>query len=172
MRMPILAAAAALSTALAARGDSVESPRPAPNCALSALRDAEHYEVRQFRGEVLWLDFWASWCAPCAEALPFLDDLQKEFGARGLVVLAVNLDEEPAAAEAFLDRHPVGLRLGADPAGTCPRLFGVEAMPAAYLIDRRGFIRGVHLGFRAGEVTGLRAQVQALLDEEGAGEGE
>jgi thiol-disulfide isomerase/thioredoxin len=156
-----------LACALASPAAAIEPGDRAPNCRLGAVADDARYELEQFRGAVLWLDFWASWCEPCKESFPFLDDLDREFRARGLTVLGINLDEELDDARGFLAGHPVGFAQAADPSGQCPRLFGVRGMPAAYLIDRRGFVRHMHYGFRAGEVPRLRGLVEALLAEEG-----
>lgn len=120
-------------------------------------------ETGQLHGRVVYLDFWASWCGPCAQAFPFLNALQMEFGERGLVVVGVNVDETPADALRFLQQIPAAFAVGADPAGTCPRAFGVEAMPSSYLIDRSGVIRYVHFGFRAGDAPDLRRRVDQLL---------
>jgi thiol-disulfide isomerase/thioredoxin len=162
--------ACAVALAYAAQATAVEPGQPAPNCALGAVAGAERYELSEFQGSVLWVDFWASWCGKCADAFAFLDDLDRELGAQGFRVLGINLDEERQDAMSFLAKHPVGFAQAADPDGVCPRRFGVEAMPAAYLVDRRGFVRHVHLGFRAGETESLRALVQALIAEEHADE--
>lgn len=114
-------------------------------------------------GKVLYLDFWASWCASCAKSFPFLNALAEELGDRGVVV-AVNLDENPADARAFLARHPVRFPVLFDPGAQCARAFAVEGMPATYLIDRLGQVRYRHLGFRPGEARALRAKALELAD--------
>lgn len=161
---------AALALAPAVRAPAVEPGGEAPNCALRALGDETRVELKDLRGSVLWVDFWASWCGQCKESFPFLDDLHAQLGARGLQVIAVNLDEEPAQARDFVSRHGVGFAQLVDPEARCARLFGVQAMPAAYLLDRRGIVRHVHAGFRAGEADGLRRRVEALLNEDAGGE--
>jgi hypothetical protein len=83
-----------------------------------------------------------------AEAVPFLNDLDRDFGARGLAVLGIDLDEDRQDALDFLAKYPAEFEQAADAAGDCPRSFGVETMPASYLIDRQGMIRYVHAGFR------------------------
>lgn len=138
----------------------------APACTAADAGSAPPFDPARFRGRVVYVDFWASWCAPCAEAFPFLDALQRESGAAGLQVLGIGLDERPEAARRFLERHPVGFAITADASGRCPRLFGVEAMPSSYLVDRRGRVRHVHRGFRAGDVPELRRRVRQLLDED------
>jgi len=160
-----LACCATVALALGTRAEPV-IPRVAPSCALMSIGTSERFDLERFRGNVLWVDFWASWCGPCAEAFPFLDDLERELGARGLRVVAINVDENVDDAREFVSRHPVAVALASDPSGTCARAFGVPAMPAAYLVDRRGAIRHVHTGFRAGEAEALRGVVRALLAEE------
>jgi thiol-disulfide isomerase/thioredoxin len=161
--------AAALALALLANRSGEQVGRAAPDCALTELGGEQPIDLARYRGQVLWLDFWASWCGSCAESFPYLNGLQREFGARGFQVLAVNLDEEPRDAQAFLALHPARFALAADASGRCPRDFGVERMPTAVLIDRAGVIRHVQPGFRAGEAEALRARVAALLAE-GAGD--
>jgi thiol-disulfide isomerase/thioredoxin len=119
--------------------------------------------LEKLRGKVVYLDFWASWCKPCAVSLPALDQLRKEFPAEDFVVLAVNVDSDPAVARTFLSRRPVGYPSVADPEGQIPVRFGVETMPTSFLIDRNGVIRRVHRGFRASDVPELRAAIQELV---------
>jgi thiol-disulfide isomerase/thioredoxin len=150
---------------LASPSRGVETGDVAPECVLKPLRDASPDEIARLRGHVVWIDFWASWCAPCAEAFPFLDALDRDFRDRGLRILAIDLDEDPADVAAFLERHQVSFALAADPTGECPRRFGVEGMPSSYLVDRKGVVRHVQRGFQAGEAEELRRRVEELLAE-------
>ena len=156
---------AACALALVAAAPAAAAEREAPDCALRAVDGSRDYSLREWRGRVLWVDCWASWCGSCAEAVPFLNDLEREFGAHGFAVLGINLDEEPADALEFLGKYPAEFAQASDAEGVCPRSFGVETMPAAYLIDRSGVIRHVHPGFRPGEAPGLRARVRELVGE-------
>ena len=160
----IVALACALYSPVRAAGPG----STAPICVLKSLGEESPINMGQFKGKVVYVDFWASWCPPCARSFPFMNDLDREFRDRGLQVLAINLDEKPEDARAFLAKHPVSFALAADPSGQCPRDFGVRGMPSSYLVDRQGMIRHVHLGFRAGEAEKLRALVEQLLTE-GAG---
>lgn len=137
----------------------------APACALSPLTTPEAVDIRQLRGKVVYVDFWASWCGPCAQAFPFMNSLDREFRERGLQIVGINLDEHQADAHRFLAKHAVSFRLAADPGGDCPRRFGVRAMPSSYLIDRNGVVRYEHVGFRIGETGGLRQVLEQLLAE-------
>lgn len=161
--------AAALCALLFVAGDAVLAStvgQPAPACELHPLQGSQRVALDGFRGNVLYIDFWASWCRPCAKSFPFLNAIDEEFRDRGLRVLGVNLDEHAAQAEQFLAKFPARFALAADPSGRCPRAFGVAAMPSSYLIDRKGIVRHVHSGFRPEDAAKLRDMVQRLLSEE------
>jgi peroxiredoxin len=158
---PVLAAAAGAS------GGAVG--QPAPVCELQPLGGSPPVDMRQFRGKVLYVDFWASWCSPCKKSFPFMNALDDEFRDRGLQVLGINVDEDAGSARAFLSRYPASFVLGADSSGRCPRAFDVQAMPSSYLVDRKGIIRYVHLGFRPGQAEQLRRVVEQLLADESDG---
>lgn len=142
-----------------------EEMPPVPSCALKQMDSDEPFDLHRFRGKVLYVDFWASWCGPCVKSFPFLNALHHEFGEQGLEMVGINLDENPEDAAAFLARHPAGFRIAVDPDKDCPREFGVQGMPTSYLVDRQGTIRFTHLGFRPGQAGQLRAWVEQLLNE-------
>jgi thiol-disulfide isomerase/thioredoxin len=136
---------------------------PAPQFRAPALVGDGAVSLAEQRGKVVYLDFWASWCGPCATSLPLLDALRKEFAPGDFTVVAVNVDRDPDAARRFLERRPVGYPSASDPQGAIPPRFGVETMPTAYLIDRSGVIRHVHRGFRRGDLPALRERIAALV---------
>ena len=117
-----------------------------------------------YRGKVVYLDFWASWCAPCQAALPALEQLRKEFPADQFQVIAVNVDQDPEKALRLLEKHKIGYPSAADPEGRLPETFGLKTMPTSYLIDRDGVVRLVHPGFRSSDVEGLRKQIRTLVE--------
>lgn len=123
--------------------------------------------VKPYAGKVVYLDIWASWCGPCRQSMPFMASLQQRFGARGLEVVAVSIDTETAALDAFLAKHHPGVTIGHDPEGVLPRTLAVEGMPTALLIDRTGVVRRIHGGFRADDAAALEAEVERLLGAEG-----
>lgn len=135
-------------------------------CPLTKLSNsAQPVELKSFSGKVLYIDFWASWCPPCAKSFPFLNELQQQYAQQGLQVIGINLDEEPEDAEKFLVQFPAKFTLASDLTKQCAENLGVAAMPSSYLIDRKGVIRHIHLGFRAGETEELRTLVKQLLAE-------
>jgi thiol-disulfide isomerase/thioredoxin len=167
-RIAWLVAAVALAIAPGAHGGAVGGP--APSCTLAPLAGAVPAPagIDALVGKVVWVDFWASWCTSCAESFPFLDALDADLRDRGLVVLGINLDRDPADAREFLARHPAGFLQASDAGGRCPRAFGVAGMPSSYVIDRDGVIRLELRGFRPGEAREARGVVEALLSERAA----
>lgn len=142
----------------------------APDCQLSALAGGTGSSLKAFAGQVLYVDFWASWCGPCVQSFPYMNQLHREFGDKGLKVIAINLDEDPNDARGFLAQHPAEFLVAADPSGTCPTAFGVKAMPSTFLVDRNGIVRDVHLGFRPGEAQQSRSLVERLVQNPGSRE--
>ena len=120
-------------------------------------------DLAQFRGRVVYLDFWASWCAPCRESFPWMNRMQGQFGRDGLFVVAVNVDHEHADAERFLRKHPAQFRIVYDPDGLLPEKFGVRGMPTSFLIDRNGHVQSRHEGFMLKDRDALTQQIRALI---------
>jgi len=147
---------------LAHAGTALEHGDAAPGFSAPGL-DGGRVTLADHRGKVVYVDFWASWCGPCAQSLPALDALRREFPADEFQVIAVNVDSDAAKAKAFLARRPVGFPSALDPKGAIPERFGLETMPTSYLIDRRGVVRHVHRGFRPGDEAVLRERIQALI---------
>lgn len=166
MVRPCLAAVLLLSTQAAlavAVGDAV------PGCALSPLGETKTSDFSQYHGKVVYVDFWASWCGPCAKSFPFLNELHGQFKDQGLQIVGVNLDENPAEAKDFLAQNPAQFTILADVSKQCAKDFAVKAMPSSYLIDRNGKVHHVHLGFRPDESKELRQIVEKLLSDKVAG---
>jgi cytochrome c biogenesis protein CcmG, thiol:disulfide interchange protein DsbE len=132
---------------------------------LTLSAQAAPLELSAYRGKVVLLDFWASWCNPCRQSFPWMGTIAQEYAAQGLVVVAVNVDRERALADDFLHDNPAQFKIVYDPQGEVARQFQFKDMPTSYLIDRTGHIRFVHPGFyreRAGEYL---SQIRTLLDE-------
>jgi len=134
-----------------------------PACRLTSMDGSHPLDLGELRGTVLYVDFWASWCTPCAKAFPFMNQLDRELKHQGLRVVAVNLDEERSDAEKFLARHSANFTVVTDRKFQCAKGFDVQAMPSSYLVDRAGIIRHVHLGFRSSDSEQIRRLVKQLL---------
>jgi len=135
-----------------------------PVCNLKNFADEAVLQLAQ-PGKVLYVDFWASWCPPCAQSIPFLNEVQAQYKDKGLEVIGINLDENKTDADAFLKTHPIKFTIASNPDTQCPEVFGVQAMPSSYLIDRTGKIRHIQLGFHSAETDEIRQKVQKLLAE-------
>lgn len=136
----------------------------APAFALPALDGGGQLDLAKYRGKVVWLDFWASWCPPCLSSLPELEKLRTQMPAKDFQILAVNLDKDPRKAVSFLKKNPVGYPNASDPEGKLPEKFGLQTMPTSYLIDRDGTIRLVHEGYRSGDIDTIRREVRKLVE--------
>ena len=159
----IAAAVAGAAVAIGASARGADS-RPAPNVALETA-DGSTVRLDAFRGKVVLVDFWASWCVPCKTSFPALDALYREYESRGLQVLAVNLDERRRDADAFLREHPHTMPVLFDPHGEAPKAFGVKGMPTSFVIDRAGTIRFTHMGYSANIGQQYRQEIDLLLSE-------
>lgn len=139
----------------------------APAIALPAIdaRGAVSTDVLrldELRGQVVVMDFWATWCGPCRQSLPAIERVHRRHAGRGLAMVSINTDD-PAEARAMFERMSVTLPLYLDN-GTAADLYKVSTIPHLVVIDRRGIVRYVHRGF-SGE-RALDAQVRELLDQD------
>jgi thiol-disulfide isomerase/thioredoxin len=156
-----------LSAAPGVQATTVTGGQAAPVVDLPNLpADGKNTQLSSFRGKVVYLDFWASWCGPCRLSLPRLNTLWKELGEQGFEVLAINVDEFEEDALEFLEQFPVDYRVVRDETGATPEAFGILGMPTAFIIDRQGVVREVHQGFRKSDTDKIRAVLLELLEEE------
>jgi cytochrome c biogenesis protein CcmG, thiol:disulfide interchange protein DsbE len=133
--------------------------------ALPSLEGVE-LTLASLRGSVTLVDFWATWCVPCRDSFPFYAELLERYGERGFEVVAVSVDTDRPALERFIARERLPFRVVVDASHEAVRTFQPEGMPASYLLDRRGVVRYVHVGFAPEDREGVEAQVRVLLDEE------
>lgn len=122
------------------------------------------FDLSQYRGKVVYLDFWASWCAPCKLSFPFLQKLQAYYAGRNFVILAVNVDHDRAKADAFLRAAGGNLPIVYDTTGVIARTFNVKAMPTSVVIGTDGRVRYVHSGFFPDQMPLYQAHIAELLN--------
>lgn len=123
-------------------------------------------DLAEYRGKVIVVDFWASWCVPCRRSFPWLDQMQRKYADEGLVVIGINEDDVPGDAQAFLRAFPVGFRIVTDRDGALAKQFDLVAMPSSYVVDRNGEIAARHLGFKTGLTEEYEATLKRLLGPE------
>jgi thiol-disulfide isomerase/thioredoxin len=120
-------------------------------------------DAAALKGKVVVVDFWASWCAPCKRSFPWWNEMQAKYGARGLQVVAVNVDKHRADAEAFLARSAARFAVAFDAEGETPKRFQVRAMPTSFLIGTDGRVLLRHEGFKDDDRAALEAAIVAAL---------
>ena len=135
-----------------------------PDITLATLSGAPLH-VADLKGQVVLLDFWASWCIPCRKSFPAVDALHRELKPRGLEVVAVNVDEQQKNADAFLAKYPHTMTVALDPRGNAARAFDLQAMPSTLIVDRAGRIRYTHQGYSEKTIGQFRSEVLQLLAE-------
>jgi thiol-disulfide isomerase/thioredoxin len=134
---------------------------PAPAFTLDG-RDGP-VTLAAYKGKFVYIDFWASWCAPCKRSFPWMAQLQKRFAADGLQVLAVNVDARRADAERFLAANPPGFTVAFDAKGATPRQYAIKGMPSSVLVDPDGVVVYQHAGFNEDAAAEIEAHVRAAL---------
>lgn len=141
----------------------VKAEPQAPEFALPELNGERVYALQDYRGKVIYLDFWASWCGPCRQSLPALNVLHKEMAGRDFEVVAINLDENPRDALQFLQQYPVDYTILVDRSGETPRAYELTGLPTSVLIDQRGVLVASFEGFDPAHLVKLRRAIDILL---------
>jgi thiol-disulfide isomerase/thioredoxin len=143
---------------------SVAAGDTAPACSAHLLDGGRPVSLADYRGKVVYLDFWASWCAPCRESFPFMNELQGDLGDKGLQILGISVDKTADEAHRFLAHYPAKFTTALDTAAACPSAFRLEGMPSSYIIDRTGVVRAVHIGFHDSDRSEIRSKVLEILN--------
>lgn len=127
--------------------------------------NAAELDLSAYRGKVIYLDFWASWCTPCRLSFPWMNGIQQSYGRNGLVVIAVNVDHDRALADAFLRAGAPGFKIVYDPNGDIASQYNFRDMPTSVLIGRDGKVRFTHDGFFPAKEGAYAADIVALLNQ-------
>ncbi|WP_086481559.1 TlpA family protein disulfide reductase [Oceanospirillum sanctuarii] len=166
-----LVAAGIALTVLSAQAAASEL-KPAQQAQLAPMTQVSLPNVKgglaslaDFKGKVVLVDFWASWCGPCRQSFPWMNQLQNQYKSDGLEVVAINLDQEADLAAEFLQEVPAQFTVLLDTDAQLPGEYGVMGMPSSYLIDRNGKIRAQHIGFHSDRVKDYEDTIKALLAE-------
>ena len=120
-------------------------------------------KLAKYQGKVVYVDFWASWCGPCRQSFPWMNEMQARYGARGLQIIGVNVDARSEDAKQFLNVNPARFAVAFDPQGATPRAYGIKGMPSSVLIGPDGKVMMSHTGFREADRAELEAKIQAAL---------
>lgn len=143
---------------------AVNAKEPAPDFTLKS-KDSGNIRLAEQRGNIVMVNFWASWCGPCREELPKMEELYLEYQDMGFEILAVNVDDEASKADILLNDIEVSFPVLYDTSGDVSKLYDVNAMPTTVIIDRDGNQRLLHLGYRAGDEKKYEKAVKLLMRE-------
>ncbi len=149
------------ATALASSGLTGQS---APDFALKSST-GENLRLSEYRGDVVMINFWATWCGPCRQEMPLLDELYERYGRVGFNLLGVNIDDDSRRAMQMIDELGVSFPVLFDARKEVSKLYNVDAMPVTVLVDREGNVRYVHQGYKPGYEEMYLDQVRSLLRE-------
>ena len=142
-------------------GAGLMADQPMPDLTLRPMNGRGQIRLASLRGKVVLLDLWASWCPPCREELPLLDDLSMRLRGQGVEIIAVSVDEDRAAADELLRQRPRWhLTLAHDP--SVADLLKPPTMPSSYVIDARGRLQDINAGFEPGDIHRLEARLRQL----------
>ncbi len=134
---------------------------PAPDFKLEGQK--KQIKLSDYRGQVVYLDFWASWCQPCRKSFTWMNKMQSLYGEEDFKVIAINLDESRQKANKFLQQIPANFDVAFDPRGNTAESYQVKAMPSSYIIDKTGNVIHANLGFRGKDEEKLEAQIRGLI---------
>jgi thiol-disulfide isomerase/thioredoxin len=141
-------------------GMAVTFHAPVANAAPAQL------DLADYRGKVVLVDFWASWCKPCRQSIPWLNEMHSRYAADGLVILGVNVDAERADADKFLRQMPIEFSVVFDSNGDLARRFSLKGMPSTLVFDRSGSLVMTHLGFQQSRKDARETDLRNLLNKD------
>jgi peroxiredoxin len=121
--------------------------------------------LADLKGQVVLINFWASWCGPCRQEMPILDQLYRSYQAAGFTLIGVNVEPNAADAQKFLKATPVSFPILFDPTSAVSMLYQVSGMPSTVIVDRNGKVRYVHHGYKPGDEGEYLDQIRALTQE-------
>ena len=144
--------------------NTVSAAEKAPDFQLPKI-DGGTVQLSNLRGNVVYVDFWATWCPPCRESFPWMESMYQRYQDFGLQIVAISLDQKRDLIENFLKDHKASFTISQDKEGGIAEAFKVKGMPSSYLVDRKGNIRLRHAGFNDSDKAELESQIKQLLTE-------
>lgn len=169
MRRPARNVLLVIALVLAAASAHAQGAVPADNAGARGVVAAADFKLESYAGRVVLLDFWASWCKPCAASMPWLTAMQRLYGTKGLQVVAVCVDKDEKDMRSRLDLLDPNIVVVFDPKGKLAGKHKLEGMPMTFLIGRDGKVKGSHIGFRDAETGAREAELAKLLEDQPAG---
>jgi thiol-disulfide isomerase/thioredoxin len=148
------------------RGNAKGIGAPMPSLVVKALKGGRKIDLGSLHGKVVLVDIWASWCAPCLEEMPLLDDMAVRLKPKGVEIIAVSVDEDKANVRTFLEsRDTWSLTVAFDPKGKVPEVLNPPKMPSSYIVDAEGILRYVNEGFERNDIKKIEDRLTALAED-------
>ena len=162
MRKVIAVIVAVLTVSLPALAGN--APAPAPAFTLTS-RAGQDVSLAQYKGQVVMLNFWASWCGPCRQEMPLLESIYKKYNKMGFTMIGVNVEPDSNAANQWLKATPVSFPILYDRDSKVSKLYDVAGMPSTVIIDRSGKLRVLHRGYKPGDENEYLDSIRTLIRE-------
>lgn len=150
-----------IATTYSFLGSSNTFATQAPDFKLEGQQ--QQIKLSEYRGKIVYLDFWASWCQPCRKSFTWMNKMQALYGDQDFTVIAINLDESREKANKFLQQIPANFDVAFDPKGRTAEAYKVKAMPSSYLVDKNGELVHANLGFRGNDEDKLELKIRELI---------
>jgi peroxiredoxin len=162
MRNRIAAIVATLAVAVPALAGAPGGP--APQFSLEGP-GGKSVSLAQYRGQVVMINFWASWCGPCRQEMPLLENIYKKYNKLGFTLVGVNVEPDSKAADDWLKQTPVSFPIAYDKESRVSRMYDVAGMPSTVIIDRKGNVRKLHKGYKPGDENEYLDTIRNLVRE-------
>ena len=153
-----------VSAVLSTLASAAATRAPAPDFTLTN-QDGQTVSLSDLRGQVVMINFWATWCGPCRKEMPLLDAIYQRYNRLGFTLLGINVEEDPSGADKYLAETPVSFPILFDRSNSVSKLYDVNAMPSTVIVDREGNVRFLHKGYQPGYENEYQDQIRALVRE-------
>jgi len=165
-KVNVIARGLALAAAFVLPAFAASSSSPAPGFQLSG-RGGKTIDLSQYKGQVVMINFWATWCGPCRQEMPLLEDIYKKYKPMGFTMLGVNVEPKTGDPEGWLSKlpKPVTFPVAFDVDSKVSKLYKVAGMPTTVFIDRKGNVREIHKGYKPGDEDLYLTQIRSMLKE-------
>ncbi len=151
-------------TPLLFNAHAADMNKPAPNFTLKSY-EGKNVKLSEYRGKVVLLNFWASWCGPCRQEMPLLQKIHKKYSSLGFAVMGVNVEEDNTKAKGIVKKNKLTFPILFDSQNQVSQLYKVDAMPSTVIIDRSGRVRYIHKGYKPGDEKAYKKWVKKLVRE-------
>jgi thiol-disulfide isomerase/thioredoxin len=156
--------ALALAPVLAVSDSPLQAGAPGPAFQLNS-NSGKPISLADLKGQIVLVNFWASWCGPCRQEMPILEQLNRQYRNKGVTLIGVNVEPDSAAANAWIKATPVSFPILYDVDSKVSKLYEVQGMPNTVILDRKGIVRYIHRGYSPGAENEYLDQIRALIRE-------